>query len=251
MFDSEVPGLPVSGGLGLPRFGPDLLKVLSGILQGPSRAEQLRERLLELELSAALVGAATVYALTDLESVAGARRDWVIAGERGSGKTAAAVAIGQSMSRQLGFRLLLADAPAAVAQAIGASSMPLGHCLAQRQAVVVVDEFRLRPKEREALWSSLALGRQHGRAVLATSQSLASVDRDVFRLAPAILWKSSDPLAAAFERPELQSYAAQAARILVQLGRPSGAAAWCDGRWLGLSFGLPAGWSEDISRLWA
>jgi len=251
MFD-DVPSVPgaapgFSGGINL---SGDLVRRVLGMFQPPSRVDQLRERLLELELANAITGAAAAYTLVQFDVLCGARNDWVIAGDRGTGKTALSVAVAQAMSRALGWSLVVADVTPKIAAMVGARSMPFAQALQQQRCVVVVDEFRLRPKEQQQLWSSLALGRQQSRAMIATTQSLAAVDRDVFRQGPVLAWKSASLLSTAFEREELRPLCVIACKILAQLPKPGGTAVYSGGLWVGTDNGLPAGWSEDVSVLW-
>lgn len=240
---SDVPDLDL-------RLPPGLLQAVVGMFKGPDRREQLQTKLLEIEVARAIAGAAQPYQVADFSELCEDRADWVILGMRGSGKTALAAALGQGMAAALGVPLLGVGWPDDVAAQCGARAVPWKAARDQRDAVLMLDEFRLLELPPAELWRLLALGRQQGCACIVTAQSSAAVTPDVFRVGVRLAWKSVDLVGMGFERPELATLTASARLVLSQLPAPSGLAAFVDGRWLGAQNPLPVGWSDRASKLW-
>lgn len=229
---------------------PGLLKALFGMFRGPDRREALQTKLLELEVARAVAGAAQPYQVADFAELCEDRADWVILGTRGSGKTACAVSLGHGMASALGVPVFGVGWPDDAAAQVGVKALPWKAAREQRDAVLLLDEFRLLELPPAELWKLLALARQQGSACIVTAQSSAAVTPDVFRIGVRLAWKSVDLVGMGFERPELAALTAAARLVLSQLPAPSGLACFIDGRWLGAQNPLPAGWSERASKLW-
>jgi len=236
----------------LPIPGGALLRALGHLFPPkPSRLDVLREKLLELELVKATTGGAVAYQAVPFGDLAAVRRDWVVCGLRGSGKTAAAVAIARAMAEQNGMRAVGVGWSPSIAARVGLEAVAWPVAKKLERAVLVLDEFRLLEVPPAELWRVLALGRQRECATIATAQSTAAVTPDVFRIGVALGWKSVDVVAAQFEREELREVAVTARMVLAQVPPPHGLASLVDGSWIASANPLPAGWSEEVSRLWA
>lgn len=244
-MEAEPPDLEFS----LP--GSAILRLVQGLLAKPNRMDQLREKLLELELAKAMGAGVVAYQAVELDDLAAARRDWVLCGLRGSGKTATAVSLARRMADALGMRAYGVGWSTKAAEAVGLSPVSWASARGLQSAVLVLDEFRLLDVPPSELWRVLALGRQRECATICTAQSTAAITPDVFRIGVSIGWTAVDVVASQFEREELVSVTAAARTILAQLPSPGGLAALCDGAWYGSRVPLPEGWTNEVSRLWS
>ena len=224
-------------------------RMLSLVPRPPSARDLLEQRLLELRIAELERAHAPVaYRLVEMSDLP--ERDTVVLGGRGSGKTAFAVALAQHWAKVSDLAVVGVGWPGRIAELVGASVAP-SNVWELRDAIVLADEHSLVAAEKGRMWASYALGRQHRRRVISTAQSSAVVPPDVYRLGPVIVWRSVDDVALRFEREEVQPLVAMAASVLRSLGAgPDRFAAYCDGGWLGGRFGLPQGWSDDVSVLW-
>lgn len=244
----------VAGSGSLPSGVFSLAKsLLSGFLSPPDRLREAQTRLAELELAERLARhAPKVYRQTDFFDHVAERCDIVINGPRGSGKTAVAVALSQAAAQARNVKLVGVDIPEEAARSLGFESKSWATAQYEHDAVLLLDEFRIRRPEKHSLWSVLALARQRNLTVVYTSQSTAAVTPDVFRLGPKLLFTGADPVAAAFEREELQEIVGVAAQLLAtQPTMHWPAAIYESGIWSVFDRPLPLGWSEDVSKLWA
>ena len=250
-----------SSGLGLGFLQRILPRLAGRLLEGRdplSRAlDATRLRLMQAELAEAH-GKVVHHQGVDWDTlVPPARQDWVLVGDRGSGKTAMAVRLGQDLSRALGQPLLLPDVPDEVCYALEGERTDLRAALKAQDAVIVVDESYLRiptGKRNRFLYEALALGRQRGTSLIWTSQGLTGVHVDVLRQGAALGFKYLDPVAARFDREELADLVASVTTIQgsdVRFQDPASVLVYASGFWGSCtSVPLPTGWTERVSRLW-
>lgn len=222
--------------------------------QKPSELELLRTRLLELQLAKEVIGTTVAYQSVQPSEIWGEwPGDWVWIGSRGSGKTAGAVAAAQLQSSSV--RWCAVDWSPQHAAMVGAESVPWSRVKDLRDAVVVVDETRLRlprgTKPDEAMFELLALGRQRGLRVHWTTQSTASVPRDVLRMGPTLCFRRSSLIADKYGRQELEREIASARIVREAVGDTPGRVVGCsDAGWWVTELSLPVGWTDDVSKLW-
>lgn len=218
--------------------------------------EEIRARLLLLQLQRELAGGVAVLERGDLLEVVGDdRTDALVLGARGSGKTACAVWLAQHCSQARGVPVDALGWPPKVAGAFGFRSVARLDP-ACRDRIVLVDEAGLQvsPGKRQAVLAELlALARHRGVGVVWTSQGFGSVHRDILRSEALIVSKRIDPMAARFDREEVADWLSSV--VGFQSRDPSlvdgaGGLAYVGGRWLSFRNPLPAGWTEEISRLW-
>jgi hypothetical protein len=220
-------------------------------------AEDLRLRLLHLQLAKELDGGVVAVGSCDLAAIAGSgeRCDLLVMGARGAGKTAAAAWFAQTAARAKGCDVLAVGWPDAAAQALGfraVATLPSR----PRDCVLLMDEAGLRVKSgkrSDVLFETLVLARHLGTSCVWTSQGLGSVHRDVLRLELGLLCKRIDPFASRFDRDETQDVLARAVAIqsrFPELQHPSGGVLFAAGAAYACSNPLAEGWSEDVSRLW-
>lgn len=219
----------------------------------PSELDQLRARLLHLELAKAAVGGSVAYVPISGQDLFGQERpgDWIWLGSRGSGKTAGAVAAAQARGKSW----YAVDWPDEAADAVGGTAIPWARLAEVRDATIVVDETRLRlPRKTsvdDAMFELLALGRQRGLSIHWTSQSSASIPRDVLRMGPALCFKRSSTIADLYARQELELITSQARVLRESLGNGMGLVCVHMGeRWYATELSLPEGWTETVSTLW-
>lgn len=250
-------GLDRLGGGSLP-LGP-LLRLAGPMmdrwLARPSLAERLQERLLAVQLSKAIEGAAVPVIMAQWPAmVPEQRHDVVIVGRRGSGKTALAVAWAQAFAARAGVPIKGVDISPAICAPLGIE--PVRSWTGSKDCVVLLDEASLRAapgRRNEALWDALSLARHRGISCVWTSQSLAALHRDVLRLEAVVAFKAIDPLASRFEREEVLDLVASAVSIQTRFGfetAPASTLLYAGGHWLLGSTPLPSGWSDQVSRLW-
>lgn len=218
--------------------------------------EDIRTRLLLLQLQRELAGGVAVLERGDLLEVVGAdRTDAVVLGARGSGKTACAVWLAQHCADARGVPVDALGWPAAVASTFGFRSVSRLDPGA-RDRIVLVDEAGLQVspgKRQAALAELLALARHRGVGVVWTSQGFGSVHRDILRSEAVLVAKRIDPMAARFDREEVADWLSSVVGFQARdpgLVNGRGGLAYVGGRWLAFENPLPAGWSERISRLW-
>lgn len=188
------------------------------------------------------------------------RADYVMVGGRGSGKTAAAVSLGESW---VGRQHIAVGAPASFCRArpaweswsierLANSGVPAG-------AVVLADESRLSVGGAEASglwWHWLALARHRDNCFLLTAQSTAAVPPDVWRqdVVPVFLrsrgaagWLRMCPR----DDDSLVRVEDQAQELLCRWPDWRGAVPLARNVWGRWAIPLAAGWTEEQSKLWS
>lgn len=218
--------------------------------------EDIRARLLLLQLQRELAGGVAVLERGDLlELVGDERTDAVILGARGSGKTACAVWLAQHCGAARGVPVDALGWPPGVAATFGFRAVTKLEPGA-RDRIVLVDEAGLQVspgKRQAALAELLALARHRGVGVVWTSQGFGSVHRDILRSEALLVAKRIDPMAARFDREEVADWLSSVVGFQARdpgLVDGSGGLAYWGGRWVSFRNPLPAGWSDRISRLW-
>jgi hypothetical protein len=259
-FARNAPPTPPSGGGGGGIPLKSILQILSNFLpKPPDLSEQLRARILSIELSKMLNGSAIPYATATWEQVMpqeDLRGDYLLLGRRGSGKTALACAIAQHYA-SLKRRVVAVDWPEGPAKALGFDRCTRNDWMDLRDAAVLLDEAALRrPKKKtdDHLFEALALARHRNIACIWTSQTTAAISRDVLRMESFLTMKALDPIATKFEREELVDMAAQAVTIQTKLGfdkNPRLTLFFRNNMWVVAETPLPIGWTPQISRLWS
>ena len=261
---AERPGIPwwqrPGSGQVLQGIGGIVGPLVQALLpQRGTTLEQLQCKLLELQVAREAERAAVPFATLGWPNlVDGDRQDWVVLGRRGSGKTAAAVAIAAANARCAESPLLLPGWPEWASAAVGGASCSVRDAKRAKRSWIVWDEASLRipPGRREGgLFELLALARQRGNSCVWTSQTSSAVHRDVLRMGAAYLFKPSDPIARLLDREELVDVHAQAESIMLRhppAAEIDGGVVLLNGMWGAVSgIPLPEGWCEEVSRLWA
>jgi hypothetical protein len=231
-----------------------LAKKVAAMLQPADPLRLIQIELAKIELAERLTaGKPVCYRAALSDDLVAERNDVVILGPRGSGKTALAVSLAQRASEARQVPIIAVDVPDKVCAAVGMTSKSWKIAQHERDAVILLDELRVRKVDKVGLWSVLALARQRNLTVISTAQSTAAVTPDVYRLGPSIVWTGADVVSAAFEREELSAMVAKAAQLLAaanaeQIAWP--AAVIHRGAWLLINRELPNGWSEEVSKLW-
>ena len=258
MSDSwDITTGPASSGAGFNLGGlGQLLRPLGSLLRPSDPLETVRLRLALLELAKATSGG--VVGWRDVGSLANVvpaeRQDWCLLGSRGAGKTATGVWIAQHLARVLEVPAVALGWPIWAAERVGLKSVPTLDRLSD--CVVFVDEagLRLKPGKRdEALSEMVALARHENLSLIWTSQSAAGIHRDVLRQDVRVAWLRVEPVQVRFDREELADLLAQVVSIQGSSGGP-----WPAGRlcipagtgWVSAQSPLPAGWDEEVSKLW-
>lgn len=223
-----------------------------------SPLDQVRLKLAQLELAEKLEGGVVPVVMAMLEQLLTERQDWVIVGSRGSGKTAAAMAIGQKLCTALGVQLRVLEAPSQVVSELGGRTIEKAHLEALRDAVLVLDEAAVRfnsSKRDSLLYELLVLARQRNVSVICTAQTLAGVPLDVLRMDVRLAFKRGSDVAARVDREELRELSMRAQAIIARFPEFEASKAamliYESGRWLVSANGLPDGWSDRASKLWA
>lgn len=174
------------------------------------------------------------------------RRDIVLVGQRGSGKTLGAVALALASGRTV----FAVDWPA--------DNLPPGvrACSAtqvarQETAAFVWDEAAIRigfNTRSPMTWETMALARQRDQSHVWTTQSAAAIPLDILRHNLTIGWLAGP---STFERSEMHQQATTARSILTVRQAPIGTfAAEIDGHWIVCRPEPPPGWTETHSTIW-
>lgn len=250
-----------------PRPRPDLARDAVGHLGQallrrifPSAAtplEAMQTRLAQVQLAKLVNDVVVAVPIAWQQLCLAERQDWCFIGEKGSGKTATSCALGQAMARQNGVELCMVEAPKHYAEALGARTIKVDELEDLRDAVVVLDEAELRipvGKRGRLLYQVLALARQWNLSILWTSQGLSGVHRDVLRQGVAYGFKKLDPVASRFEREEMVDVLATVHTLqerFLETAVPTGMVVFAEGRYGTVAdCPLPAGWTEETSKLW-
>lgn len=204
---------------------------------------QVEEMKLRQELGQLLPNASPIEG----REILAERRDLVVIGQRGAGKTLTAFALALKSGRPVIAVDWCGELPDGV--------MVCDQRTAPRQqgACLVYDEAALRVgvgKQSMALWEIMALARQRDQCIVWTSQSSAAVDLMVYRQGVTTIWLQGD---SRFERAEYEPEATAARHLLEHLaGNARGAYAVClDGAWRVGKEDPPPGWSHRVSTAWA
>lgn len=224
-----------------------VFQALSGLLRQPDPVDRLRRQVEEMQLREKLGLLLPAAQPIEGREVLRERRDLVVIGQRGAGKTLTAFSLALASGR-----------PVIAVDWTGELPDGVGRCdqrTAARQngAALVYDEAALRVgvgRQSMALWELMALARQRDQCILWTSQSSAAVDLMVYRQGVTSVWLWGD---SRFERPEYESEAIAARHLLEHVaGRARGAyAVQLDGVWRVGREDPPPGWSDRVSTAWA
>ena len=226
----------------------------------PTLVDQLRTAYLALQIRK-LTGEAVVYREAGWGELLSSRRDVVVFGDRGSGKTALACFLCQLVSSNTGLPVVGIDFPPEAAAALGFDWVPSSDLHEVHDAVVLVDEAALTWGAKRAvprLVDYLALARHRNVWSFVTTQSLAFLSRDVFRVDVLLAAKRVSSLAVRFEREEAVDLVTQAITIqhrhpeLFALGNAAGESpigtVVLDGSSACVAInGLPGGWDDSVS----
>lgn len=221
----------------------------------PTPLDILRERLLEIQITKELEGAALpVVKIEWAELIPDGRQDLVCVGARGSGKTAFCAGFGQELSARLGLEFSVLGWPAAIADKIGASVVT--DLVSLRDRVVFVDEAGVlvpAGKRQKALYQAVTLARHRNVSILWSAQTLSGLHRDVLRSDCWLAFKRQNEIAARFDREEALDLLAQVRTLQVrfpELGEPAWTTVIVDGGYHIVEAPLPSGWDDSVSRLW-
>lgn len=232
-----------------------LAPAFAQLVQPPDPMQVLQERLLRIQLTRELHGAAVPYAHHPWPPIPDERTDFVILGPRGTGKTATASGLAQSLRDALDVPVLAVDWPADKARQLGFRTAGKDWS-EQRDAVVILDEASLRTgvgRRNDAIFQALALARHRNLHTIWTSQTSTAVLLDVLRMEPILIWTGATPLAGKLERDDIIDLHATAATIGLSNGWPDRRdvrVLWFAGRWAVTAQPLPLGWTETTSKLW-
>lgn len=230
-----------------------LLRVLASFLpQQRSALQKLQDEVAELELRQRLGQLLPSVRQVPVAALLSERRDLVIVGERGTGKTCLAFAAALEAVDPKGNprQVIAVDWTGPLPD--GVDRCTQREAPRQKGAVLVYDEAALRigvGKRSMAVWDIMALARQRDQCIVWTSQAAAAVDLFVLRQGVTIVWLPGE---SRFERPELEREAVVARHLLKAGNAERGTwVAQLDGQWCVGRATPPAGWSENVSRAWA
>ena len=229
--------------------------VLGAMFQNRSRLDELRCEHLALQIRQMQGGAGPVIdaPLGDLVPE-DERQDWIVLGERGSGKTALGVTLAQLVAGDqeiyaLGFRKWASDQ-------LGIQTVTKGKLKDLRDCVLLVDETALHwspTKLGDGMISLLAVARHRNVSVIWTAQNSSQIDVRVLRHDFRLACKKLSVLQTRFDREEIGPVLLQAVGIQTQYAsvfeNPEALLVF-DGQWFVSRNGLPEGWSEKVSTLW-
>lgn len=238
----------LSGGLRLARLASRLFN------QGPSRLDELRAQMLELELEKMRGGPLPVFARIDeLVELLGPRCDHVVIGRRGGGKSALGVGLAQLYSSMFHVEPCVVGMTRRAARQVHLT--PIQSVTdAPADSITLVDEAGLMSIEGSVrnrvkdLRRMLATARHAGRSFIFVAQHTASLDRELLRYEAGWWYKQVDERASLFGREEVVEHVERAAAVLRGYDGPEWTLLELGGRSFLTQNGLPAGWDEDVSK---
>ncbi len=228
---------------------PDALRELQ-IREACLRIEQLQGRATVLKAAPVLEALGAGWMDEDGQ-LCWARRDVLIFGTRGSGKSASSAVIGQ-LAQALGEKVYTKGMPSKVSEALGFEATNTKLC-DLKDCVVLVEEaglaFGSSRKRDDQLEQALALARHNGISIVWNAQNTAQIQRSILRHEAALCFKQVDPFAALFEREEVGDLMQQVIALQTQYPAetPGRTLVASGGQWFQTELPLPDGWTERIS----